>query len=106
MRPCWAIMTWNQLTVAAEMLAKPGREEELRTRLLALIEPTRSEEGCIQYDLHQSTEEPGRFFFYEIWESRGHLEAHLKSAHLTSFQQDAEELLAEPPRIAMYARIG
>jgi quinol monooxygenase YgiN len=99
-------MTWNHLTVVAEMLAKPGKEEELRTTLLALVEPTRKEDGCVQYDVHQSTDEPGRFVFYENWTSRGHLDRHLQSPHLTAFAKAAPELLAEPMRVLTYTRIA
>jgi quinol monooxygenase YgiN len=93
------------LTVVAEMLAKPGMEDELKRRLLSLIEPTRKEEGCVQYDLHQSTNEPGRFVFYENWRSREALERHLQSPHLLAFGSVEKELLAEPMRVSTYTRI-
>lgn len=99
-------MTWTHLTVVAEMLAKPGKEEELRRTLLALVEPTRKEDGCMQYDVHQSTDEPGRFFFYENWSSRGHLDRHLQSAHMTAFGKVAPALLADPVRIVTCTRIA
>jgi len=54
------------LTVVAEMKAKPARKRSA-PRVLALIEPTRREDGCAQYDLHVHTEDPGRFLFYENW---------------------------------------
>ena len=57
------------LTVVAEVQAKPGKEEELRTTLMELIGPTRREDGCVQYDLHVHTSVPGRFVFYENWTS-------------------------------------
>ena len=94
------------LTVVAEMSAKPGREAELRQELLKLVEPTRAEEGCIQYDLHEGSSEPGRFVFYENWRSREDLDRHLKTPHLTAFGGRAEELLAEPARILTYYRIA
>jgi quinol monooxygenase YgiN len=93
------------LTVVAEMLAKPGKEDELKRRLLALVEPTRKEDGCVQYDLHQSTSEAGRFVFYENWRSREALERHLKSPHLLAFGSAEKELLAEPARVLTYTRI-
>lgn len=70
------------LTVVAWMQAKPGKEDELRTAVLAVIEPTRKEEGCVQYDLHEHTEHPGAFVFYENWTSKEHLARHAASAHL------------------------
>jgi quinol monooxygenase YgiN len=51
------------LTVVAEIKAQAGKEDALRQMLLALIEPTRKEDGFVQYDLHVSTSDPGRFVF-------------------------------------------
>ena len=93
------------LTVVAEMVAKPGMEDELKRRLLSLIEPTRKEDGCVQYDLHQNTDQAGRFVFYENWRSREALERHLQSPHLLAFGSVEEELLAEPARVLTYTRL-
>lgn len=94
------------LTVVAEIKAQAGKEEALRQTLLALIEPTRKEEGFVQYDLHVSTSDPGRFVFYENWVSQEHLDRHLASPHLEAFKAAAPGLLGEPPRIETYWRIG
>lgn len=94
------------LTVVAEMTAKPGKEEELRKAALALVEPTRREDGCVQYDLHCLEGEPGRLLFYENWMSAAHLERHLESPHLTAFGAIAGDLLAAPPRVDKFRRIA
>ena len=94
------------LTVVAEMQAKPGKEDDLRRTLQALIEPTRQEEGCVQYDLHVHSSNPGRFVFYENWTSQEHLDRHAASVHLQNFRAVSADLLAEPPRIETYRRIA
>lgn len=99
-------MPQQLLTVVAEMLAKPGKETELKTQLLALVAPTRKEEGCVQYDVHVSNSEPGRFVFYENWTSGDTLDRHLKSPHFKAFEGVADDLLAEPPRVLMLTRIS
>ena len=81
------------VTVIAHMRAQSGKEQELRDALEALIEPTSQEEGYVNYDLHQSTEDPDRFFFYENWESDTHLDAHLDAPHLRDFAARIPELL-------------
>ncbi len=93
------------LTVVAEMIAKPGKEDELREAVLALLAPTRAEEGCVQYDLHVHTKEPGRFVFYENWASLDHLKRHAASAHLQMFSQISADLLDEPALIDTYTKI-
>ena len=94
------------LTVVAEIKAQAGKEDDLRQALLALIEPTGKEEGFVQYDLHVNTGDPGRFVFYENWVSKEHLDRHLASPHLEVFRAAAGSLLAEPPRVKTYWRIG
>jgi quinol monooxygenase YgiN len=83
------------LTVIARMHAKPGKEQELRTALEALIEPTSREKGYVNYDLHQGVEDPGWFFFYENWESAADLDAHLAAPHLVEFAGRLDEFLDE-----------
>lgn len=83
------------LTVIAYMRAAEGRTDELRAALEALIEPTRQEEGYVNYDLHQGVEDPRFFAFYENWHSGEHLDAHLAAPHLTQFAARIPELLDE-----------
>ena len=79
-------------TVIAKLKAKSGSEERLYEELRNLVEPTRAEEGCINYDLHRSVEDPGLFMFYENWESRPLWERHMESPHLTEFSGKQDEL--------------
>ncbi len=95
----------NETVVVAEMRAKPGQEEELKRRTVALVEPTRREAGCVQYDLHVSDTDPASVLFYEVWVSREALDQHLKTPHLTGFVSRAEECLAAPIKITTFTRI-
>jgi quinol monooxygenase YgiN len=94
------------LTIIAEIAAKPGKEAALHEALLTLIEPTRKEAGCVEYYLHQSTVEQGRFFFYENWASQEAFQQHMESAHLGAVAARLEELTAEEPRILTLVRIA
>ena len=94
------------LTVVAEISAKPGREDELKRLLFSVIEPTRGEAECIQYDLHVSTDNPANFVFYEHWKDSAALQKHLASDHMREFFAKADELFAVPPRVVTYTRIA
>jgi len=94
------------LFVVAVLKAKPGKEEELRRTLIGLVEPTRAEEGCLQYDLHVSTEVPGEFVFYEKWTGREALERHGETPHLKALAARKSELLSEPASVLTYERIA
>jgi quinol monooxygenase YgiN len=99
-------MAQTPLTVMAELKARPGKEDEARQLLLTLLEPTRREQGCIQYDLHEVVGAPGHFLFYENWQSREALDAHLKSPHFMSAFARIPELSQETPRVLISKRIG
>ena len=83
------------LTVIARMHAKPGKEQELRDALVALVGPTSQEKGYVNYDLHQGLEDSRWFFFYENWESAADLDAHLAAPHLVEFAGRLDEFLDE-----------
>ncbi len=70
------------LTVIARIEAKIEKIELMQSEVLRLIEPTRKEQGCIQYDLHQDNDNPEIFIFYEKWENRELWQTHMHSDHL------------------------
>ena len=92
----------EMLTVIAHARAKPGKEAQAREILQALVAPTRLEEGCIDYDLHQSADDPSSFVFYENWTSPAALEAHARSPHITHFRGICAESLLEPPVLSRW----
>ena len=98
-------MAGRKVTVFALVKAKPGMEEAVKQELSALVGPTRTEEGCINYDLHQSLEHNGHFRFYENWTSKELLDRHLQSAHVQRFIAKADGLLAEPPEITLWEMV-
>jgi quinol monooxygenase YgiN len=91
----------TQVTVIATIKAKAGRSDQFRAELLSLIEPTRSEAGCINYDLHQMTDDANCFVFYENWKSKEDLDQHLATPYISAFIGKADELLSEPVDIKL-----
>lgn len=73
------------LTIVAVIKAKPGQAERVKAELVKLIDTTRAETGCINYDLHQDNQNPAQFLFYENWASRALWQAHMGSRHLTDY---------------------
>jgi len=90
------------VTVLALICAKKGSENEVLGNLKSLVEPTRKEEGCINYDLHQSSDDPCKFMFYENWTSRQALAAHAESAHIIRNRERNAGLLERPPEITLW----
>lgn len=99
-------MSESKLSVIAYVEAKPGKEEHVKNCLSSLVEPTRQEEGCFNYDLHQSTDNPALFVFYENWTCKAALDAHLETPHVKGFIDQADTLLAKPIEITLWNMVS
>lgn len=84
-----------RLTIVANIKANENKIDLVKAELLKLIDITRAEEGCINYDLHQDNENPAHFLFYENWESRDFWQAHMDNQHLKDFLAATEGAVAE-----------
>jgi len=92
----------KKIRVVARLIAFPNKVEEAKALLLGLVEPTRKEAGCLQYDLLQNQADPTDFTFVEEWESDESLDAHLGSEHIQSAIAQIPELIASGPDIRRY----
>jgi quinol monooxygenase YgiN len=99
-------MSMKQVTVLATIKAKKGLEETVRNEVLALVAPTRAEAGCLNYDLHQSSDDPATLMLYENWVSREDLDKHLAMPYLQAFLGKVPELLAEPVQLLLWDKIA
>ena len=99
-------MADKKVTVVAQIRAKEGMEEKVKQEIMALVSPTRSEKGCINYDLHQSVENKSLFMFYENWASKRDLDEHLEMPYMKSHMEKASEILAGPADITIWEMIS
>jgi quinol monooxygenase YgiN len=82
------------VTLVVLLRSKEGQHLLLEAEIRALITPTRKEEGCLQYDLHRSVDQPSSFFLHEVWASRAHHTAHTKTPHFLRWDARKDSLLA------------
>jgi len=85
----------QKLTIIARILAKTEQRELVKTELLKLIDRTKAEEGCINYDLHQDNQNPDLFLFHENWDSRALWEVHMNNDHLKEYMKATDGAVEE-----------
>ncbi len=85
----------SKITIVATIKAKADQVELVKAELLKLIEPTRVEAGCINYDLHQDNENPAHFLYYENWQTRELWQDHMNNEQLKNFVAATEGALEE-----------
>lgn len=81
-----------EVRIIARVTARKGKDEELREALQAVLAPTHAESGCKVYELYAS-DTPGRFYFYEQWESKEALDKHMASPHFQKLAKTIPGLL-------------
>jgi quinol monooxygenase YgiN len=86
----------------ARYVAKPGKEDDVKAVLLALVAPSRREIGCYQYDLLRSPTEPRDFCFVERWNDDKAFDQHSETAHVKAAAAQVEGLVEVPPDIRRY----
>lgn len=99
-------MADKNVTVLARIKAKEGMEERLMQESMSLIAPTRSELGCISYNLHQADDDRAIFIFYENWVSKKDLEKHLEMPYMKTWFEKTNELATGAPEITMLEMIA
>jgi quinol monooxygenase YgiN len=93
------------VTIIARIKAKPGMEQRMQQDLLALLAPTRSEAGCIIFDLLIDINDPTVFVLYENWESKAALDAHFEQPYVKQVLQAYEVTLAEPIAVTFLSKV-
>jgi quinol monooxygenase YgiN len=92
-------------TVVAHIRAQSTSVAYVRAQLLTMVMPSRAEIGCLNYDLHQSLDDPTLFVIHENWIDRAALEAHFQTAHFRALMETLTDTLAEPMLIIHLARV-
>ena len=80
----------QRLTIVARILAKEEKRDFILEELQKLIAPTRAEEGCINYVLHQDTENNNQFMFVEHWENYDLWQKHMNNDLLAAYKAATE----------------
>ena len=87
------------ITVVAVITAKPGSEDEVREAMKGLVAPTRLEEGCLSYDLSESSVAPATFITVEEWRQPSDLDDHMQTEHIQGALGVLGSSRAEAPAI-------
>lgn len=88
------------ITIFVEITAQSGKEDLFYESLKAMIEPSRAEEGCLEYRITQSESNPAIFLTFERFASMDDFESHKSSDHYQKFVALVGEFLAKEPKIA------
>lgn len=81
----------SKLTILANIVAKADQVEFVKSELLKLIELTKAEQGCLDYNLHQDNENPAHFMFYENWQSCEMWQHHMDADYMAAYGKAVDD---------------
>ncbi len=90
------------LILIAKFELKPNYIEEFINLSEGMLEPSRSEDGCIHYELLQNPYNPALFTFYEKWKSQADLEEHFEKHYFGEFVNNISDLIVGEGDVTTY----
>jgi quinol monooxygenase YgiN len=83
------------ITILANMVCRPGTEQEFLAASVAFVAATRAEPGCLDFHLHQRMDDPTRFAWYENFADQLAVDAHVASSHVANWFELVKRLQAD-----------
>ncbi|WP_228728577.1 putative quinol monooxygenase [Chryseobacterium endalhagicum] len=99
-------MIKNQFISEAVLKAREGKRAALKEALLKLINPTRSEPGCLYYILFEDKNNEGTFYMREAFRDKAAFEFHTETFHFKNFAAQMDSLLEEPIQLIELAQVS
>ncbi len=84
----------------------PGQELEFREELLRVVEPSRTEIGCLALHVFESLREPFVFAIHSEWVDEAAFDLHAQLPHTVQFLTAAKKLLTHPVQGLKAREIG
>lgn len=88
--------------IIARLQVIEGKESELLSLTLPLIEGTRAEEGNLTYTMYQNPHNASEFIFYEEYKDDNAINVHGNSAYFQAFAQGVKPLLVKDMDIQVF----
>jgi quinol monooxygenase YgiN len=76
--------------------------ERFKEITLENAEASRSEEGCVRFDVLQQADDPTRFTFIEMFKSEEAGAIHKETSHFQKWLEEAVPLMVEPRTRVIY----
>lgn len=90
------------LIIAGTVRVPPERLDAFRPHMLAMLEASRAEDGCLAYSYAEDVAEPGLIRVFEAWRDQAAIEAHFATPHLAAWRAAWPEFGVGERRLMAY----
>lgn len=92
----------DAIRVVTHIHVQAGKAQEAITLLSELVMATRTETGCLRYELLQSSVVATEFVILEEWKSEEDINQHMQTPYVQEALLEGEMFLISPPDIQKY----
>ena len=96
----------SKVSLIAKLTAAEGKADALVEALNALIPEADEEEGLEVYSVHADNDNPGTFYFFELYRDQAALDVHGKGARMKAAMGAMGGLLGARPEITMMTPVA
>ena len=89
----------SKIVVFASFYPKNKKNNEVKNIILAMIKPTRSEEGNEIYNFYEEKKDDGKnisFHLFEVYKDSAALDFHRNTSHYKNYRSKIVDLLDKP----------
>ena len=89
----------SKIVVLASFYPKNEKNNEVKATILAMVNPTRSEEGNEIYNFYEEKNNEGKiisFHLFEVYKSSAALDFHRNTSHYKNYRSKIVDLLDRP----------
>ncbi|MFP5450033.1 MAG: putative quinol monooxygenase [Alphaproteobacteria bacterium] len=90
------------LVIAGTIRVPPERLDAFRPHMIAMLEASRAEDGCLVYSYAEDVAEPGLIRVFEAWRDQAALDAHFQTPHLAAWRAAWPEFGVSDRRLIAY----
>lgn len=80
-------MAKKTFTVMIAGIVKHGMEDYVEDYLISMMHYSKSHEGCLNYTIHRSLNNPHEYMMYSVWESEEAFQKHNQQHEMQEFRQ-------------------
>ena len=98
----------SKIVVFASFYPKKEKSNEAKEAILAMISPTRSEEGNEIYNFYESKDDDGKnisFHLFEVYKDSVALDFHRNTSHYKNYRSKITDLLDKPIEVKVLKSI-
>jgi quinol monooxygenase YgiN len=96
----------SKISLIAKLTAVEGKADELEAALLGVIEAAEEEVGLEVYSAHAADDEPGTYYFFEVYRDADAKATHGKGDRMRAAMGAFGGLLAGRPEVTMMTPIA